>query len=43
MTIGLSDWQGDDRPARLGWLLALPFRPSNSPRLADKSALDADV
>lgn len=26
MTVGLSDWQNDDRPARLGWLLRLPFR-----------------
>ena len=25
MTIGLADWQKDDRPARLGWLLRLPF------------------
>jgi sterol desaturase/sphingolipid hydroxylase (fatty acid hydroxylase superfamily) len=43
MTIGLSDWQGDDRPARLGWLLALPFKPNNSPPLADKSTRNADV
>ena len=26
MTIGLPHWQEDDRPARLGWLLCLPFR-----------------
>ena len=26
MMIGLADWQDDDRPARLGWLLAMPFR-----------------
>lgn len=26
MTIGLPDWQDDDRSARLGWLLGLPFR-----------------
>lgn len=30
MTIGLASWQKDDRPARLGWLLRLPFiRQSN--------------
>jgi sterol desaturase/sphingolipid hydroxylase (fatty acid hydroxylase superfamily) len=26
MTVGLSDWQSDERPARLDWLLVLPFR-----------------
>lgn len=32
MTVGLDDWQ-DDKPAQLGWSLALPFRnPPRSPR-----------
>lgn len=26
MTIGLADWQHDDRTVRLGWMLGLPFR-----------------
>jgi sterol desaturase/sphingolipid hydroxylase (fatty acid hydroxylase superfamily)/rhodanese-related sulfurtransferase len=28
MTVGLADWQSDDRPSRLGWLLWLPFQKS---------------
>jgi sterol desaturase/sphingolipid hydroxylase (fatty acid hydroxylase superfamily) len=28
MTIGLAEWQEDDRPARLGWLLRMPFQKS---------------
>jgi sterol desaturase/sphingolipid hydroxylase (fatty acid hydroxylase superfamily)/rhodanese-related sulfurtransferase len=28
MMVGLSDWQSDDCPSRLGWLLRLPFQKS---------------
>jgi sterol desaturase/sphingolipid hydroxylase (fatty acid hydroxylase superfamily)/rhodanese-related sulfurtransferase len=28
MSVGLADWQSDDRPSRLGWLLWLPFQKS---------------
>jgi sterol desaturase/sphingolipid hydroxylase (fatty acid hydroxylase superfamily)/rhodanese-related sulfurtransferase len=28
MTVGLPNWQSDDRPSRFGWLLRLPFQKS---------------